>query len=110
MTQPKPPFFRRGSLPFLITEREGSAQALLEVVQEAPINDVSTRKMNVLAQSLGIESLSAFKSQQSLKPSMIESNGSLLLAKSTFTWVDVLKKIILRERYLISRARLSFRV
>lgn len=42
-----------------MTERKRSEQALLEVVQEAFINGFSTRKMERLAQSLGIESLSA---------------------------------------------------
>jgi putative transposase len=39
-----------------VTERKRSEQALMQVVQEAFINGVSTRKIERLAKSLGIES------------------------------------------------------
>jgi putative transposase len=48
-----------GYIPFFVTERKRSEQALIDVVQEAFINGVSTRKIERLAKSLGIESLSA---------------------------------------------------
>ena len=48
-----------GYIPFFVTERKRSEQALIEVVQEAFINGVSTRKIERLAKRLGIESLSA---------------------------------------------------
>ncbi len=47
-----------GYIPFFVTERKRSEAALIQVVQEAFIQGVSTRKMEKLAQSLGIESLS----------------------------------------------------
>ena len=47
-----------GYIPFFITERKRSEAALIQVVQEAFVQGVSTRKMEKLAQSLGIESLS----------------------------------------------------
>jgi len=47
-----------GYIPFFMTERKRSETALIQVVQEAFIQDVSTRKMGKLAQSLGIENLS----------------------------------------------------
>ena len=48
-----------GYVPFFVVERKRSEQALIQVVQEAFINGVSTRKIERLAQSLGIENLSA---------------------------------------------------
>lgn len=53
---PKPR--RGGYVPFFVTERKRSEAALMNVIQEAFINGVSTRKMEKLAKSLGIESIS----------------------------------------------------
>ena len=47
-----------GYIPFFVTERKRSEAALIQVVQEAFVQGVSTRKMEKLAQSLGIENLS----------------------------------------------------
>ncbi len=44
-----------GYIPFFVTERKRSEAALVQVVQEAFVNGVSTRKMEKLAKSLGIE-------------------------------------------------------
>ena len=52
-------FDRGGYVPFFVTEKKRSEQALVQVVQEAFINGVSTRKMDRLARSLGIEGISA---------------------------------------------------
>ena len=48
-----------GYIPFFVTEKKRSEQALIQVVQKAFINGVSTRKIERLARSLGIETLSA---------------------------------------------------
>jgi transposase-like protein len=48
-----------GYVPFFVAEKKRSEQALIQVVQEAFINGVSTRKMGHLAQFLGIEGISA---------------------------------------------------
>jgi putative transposase len=47
-----------GYIPFFVTERKRREAALIQVVQEAFIQGVSTRKMDKLAKSLGIENLS----------------------------------------------------
>lgn len=47
-----------GYIPFFVTERKRSEAALIQVVQEAFVQGVFTRKMEKLAQSFGIESLS----------------------------------------------------
>ena len=48
-----------GYIPFFVTEKRRSEHALFEVVQEAWINGISTRKIDRLAKSLGIENISA---------------------------------------------------
>ena len=47
-----------GCIPFFVTERKRSEAMLVQVVQEAFVQGVSTRKMEKLAHSLGIENLS----------------------------------------------------
>jgi putative transposase len=54
-----PKIRKGGYVPFFVTEKKRSEQALLQVVQEAYINGVPTRKIERLAKSLGIESISA---------------------------------------------------
>ena len=44
-----------GYIPFFVTARKRSEAALIQVVQEAFVQGVSTRKMEKLAQSLGIQ-------------------------------------------------------
>ena len=53
---PKPR--KGGYIPFFVTERKRSEAALMSVIQEAFINGVSTRKIERLAKSLGIDSIS----------------------------------------------------
>jgi len=48
-----------GYVPFFVSERKRSEQALIAVVQEAFINGVSTRKIERLAHAMGIENISA---------------------------------------------------
>ena len=50
-----------GYIPFFVTGRKRSEAALLSLVQEAFINGVSRRKIERLARSVGIESISASK-------------------------------------------------
>ena len=52
-----------GYIPFFVTEHKRSENALIRVIQEAFVQGVSTRRMEKLAESLGIESIS--KSQVS---------------------------------------------
>jgi len=54
-----PKLRKGGYIPFFVTEKRRSEQALLQVVQEAFINGVSTRKIDRLAKQLGIENISA---------------------------------------------------
>ena len=47
-----------GYIPFFVTERKRSEAALIQVVQTAFVQGVSTRKIEKLAKSLGIEGIS----------------------------------------------------
>ena len=54
-----PKLRKGGYVPFFVTERKRSEVALASLVQEAFINGVSTRKIERLAQALGVENISA---------------------------------------------------
>lgn len=53
-----PKLRKGGYVPFFVTEKSRSETALLQVIQEAYIHGVSTRKIKKLASKLGIESIS----------------------------------------------------
>jgi putative transposase len=54
-----PKLRKGGYVPFFVTERKRSEMALASLVQEAFINGVSTRRIERLAQALGVENISA---------------------------------------------------
>lgn len=58
---------RDDRISFFVTERKRSAAALIQVVREAFVQGVSTRKMDKLAKSLGIENLSRSQVSEMLK-------------------------------------------
>ncbi len=53
-----PKLRKGGYIPFFVTEKKRSEVALINVIQEAFVNGVSTRKIEKLAKSLGIDSIS----------------------------------------------------
>jgi len=82
-----------GYIPFFVTERKRSEQALIQVVQEAFVNGVSTRKIERLAQSLGIESISASQVSQlnkELNEQVEEFRNRLLENTYPIIWIDAL--------------------
>jgi putative transposase len=102
-----PKLRKGGYIPFFVTERKRSEQALLQVVQEAFINGVSTRKMERLAQSLGIESLSAGQVSEITKDlnEQVEWFRTRPLEKEyPVIWVDALYEKVRCERHIISMA------
>ncbi|MFY9295813.1 MAG: IS256 family transposase [Caldicoprobacterales bacterium] len=56
-----------GYIPFFVTEKKRSEAALINVIQEAYINGVSTRKIEKLAKNLGIASISRSQVSQITK-------------------------------------------
>jgi len=80
-----------GYIPFFVTERKRSEAALLSLVQEAFINGVSTRKIERLARSLGIESISASQVSEitrGLDERVEEFRNRELKAEYPFLWID----------------------
>jgi transposase-like protein len=101
-----------GYVPFFVTEKKRSEQALIEVIQEAWINGVSTRKIDRLAQTIGIESISA--SQVSTMTAELDSQvqefrNSALDEEYPVIWVDALYEKIRDNSKVVSIAVLVVR-
>ncbi len=82
-----------GYIPFFITEKKRSEQALIAMVKEACVNGVSTRKIERLAKEMGIENISASQVSQINKglDEQIEVFRTRSLEKTyPFVWVDAL--------------------
>jgi len=96
-----------GYVPFFVTEKKRSEQALIEVVQEAFINGVSTRKMERLAQSLGIEGISAGQVStmtKELDEQVSRFRSRPLEREYPVIWVDALYEKIRFDGRVISMA------
>ena len=89
-----------GYVPFFVTEKKRSEQALIEVIQEAWINGISTRKIDRLAKSLGIENISASQVSEiskGLDDMVAEFRTRPLESEYPVIWVDALYEKI-RDR------------
>ena len=96
-----------GFVPFFLVTRKHSEAALINLVQEAFINGVSTRKMERLAWSLGIESLSASLASEitrELDERVKESRTRPLKAEYVFVWRDALYEKVRFEGKVVSVA------
>ena len=90
-----------GYIPFFVTEKKRSEQALIQVVQEAFINGVSTRKIERLAQSLGIENISASQVSEinsELDDMIEEFRNRRLSGEYPVIWIDALYENIREGR------------
>lgn len=82
-----------GYVPFFVTEKKRSEQALMTMVQEAFINGVSTRKIERVAKGLGIEGISASQVSQinkGLDEQVKAFRRRELDSEYPFVWVDAL--------------------
>ena len=96
-----------GYVPFFISERRRSEAALIAVVQEAFINGVSTRKIERLAQALGIENISAAQVSEFNKEldSQVDAFQTRPLAEEyPFLWIDALYQKVRVEGRVVSVA------
>lgn len=97
-----------GYIPFFVTERKRSEAALIQVVQEAFVQGVSTRKMEKLAKSLGIESLSRSQVSEMTKGLNEQVNAfrSRSLSQSSYPilWVDALYEKVRMDGRIVSMA------
>ena len=82
-----------GYIPFFITERKRSESALIQVVQEAYVQGVSTQKTEKLAEKLGIEGISRSQVSEMTKgldDQVEEFRNRPLLSFYPVLWVDAL--------------------
>ena len=102
-----PKLRKGGYIPFFVVERKRSEQALIQVVQEAFINGVSTRKIEQLAKSLGIENLSASQVSEINKGlnEQVEAFRTRSLEKEyPVLWVDALYEKIRTNGRVVNMA------
>ncbi len=97
-----------GYIPFFVTERKRSEAMLVQVVQEAFVQGVSTRKMEKLAHSLGIENLSRSQVSEMTKglnePVEEFRNRSLADTVYPVLWVDALYEKVRVDGRIVSMA------
>ena len=97
-----------GYVPFFVSNRKRSEAALIQVVQEAFVNGVSTRKMERLAKSLGIENLSRSQVSNMAKEldEQVEAfrNRSLNGNRYPVLWVDALYEKVRYDGHVVSMA------
>ena len=97
-----------GYIPFFVTERKRSEAMLVQMVQEAFVQGVSTRKMEKLAQSLGIENLSRSQVSEMTKGlnEQVEGFRNRSLAGTVYPvlWVDALYEKVRVDGRIISMA------
>jgi len=102
-----PKLRKGGYIPFFITERRRSEQALIALIQEAFINGVSTRKIERLARSLGIESISASQVSEinkGLSEQVEYFRTKPLESEYPFLWIDALYEKVRDDGRVISMA------
>ena len=96
-----------GYIPFFVTEKKRSEQALIQVVQECWLNGVSTRKIENIARRLGIESLSASEVSEinsGLDQMVEEFRSRRLDAEYPVIWADALYEKIRDNHRVVSKA------
>jgi putative transposase len=102
-----PKLRKGGYVPFFVTEKSRSETALIQVIQEAYINGVSTRKIKRLAQSLGIESISRGQVSQITRElnEQVEAFRNRPLEKTyPVLWVDALYEKIRYDHRVVNMA------
>ena len=102
-----PKLRKGGYIPFFLQEKKRSESALISLVQEAYINGVSTRKVERLAKSLGIEGLSAGQVSEitkGLDQEISRWRKRELEAVYPVLWVDALYEKIRQDGRIINAA------
>ena len=96
-----------GYVPFFVTAKKRSEEALINIIQEAYINGVSTRKIERLAKEMGIEGISASQVSQINKglDEQVESfRNRPLQEEYPFIYVDALYEKIRSNQRVVSTA------
>lgn len=97
-----------GYIPFFVRAYKRSESALVQVVQEAYINGVSTRKMERLAKELGIEGLSRSQVSEMTRGlnEQVEQfrHRPLDQVKYPILWTDALYEDVRNDGHVVSEA------
>lgn len=96
-----------GYVPFFITDKKRSEQALMSLVREAYVNGVSTRKIERLAKSLGIDGISASQVSEINKGLDDQVNAFRTRPLNTsypVLWVDALYEKVREDQKIMSMA------
>ena len=96
-----------GYIPFFLQEKKRSETALISLIQEAYVNGVSTRKVERLAKSLGIEGLSATQVSEitkGLDEKVSQWRTREIDSVYPVLWVDALYERIRQNGRIISSA------
>ncbi|MCD6194211.1 MAG: IS256 family transposase [Candidatus Aminicenantes bacterium] len=102
-----PKLRKGGYIPFFLTQKKRSEAALMALIQEAFINGVSTRKIERLARSLGIESISAAQVSEinkGLSQQVDFFRNRPLESEYPFLWIDALYEKVREGGRVISIA------
>lgn len=102
-----PKLRKGGYIPFFVTEKKRSEQALIQVIQEAWKNGISTRKIDKVAKSIGIENISASQVSEINKglDSMVdEFRNRQLEAEYPIIWADALYEKIRDDGHVSNKA------
>ncbi|ERP30669.1 IS256 family transposase [Chitinivibrio alkaliphilus] len=97
-----------GYVPFFVSEKQRSEQALIALVQESFVNGVSTRKVKKVLRSLGVENISAGQVSnitKGLDEQVEEFRTATLDETYPFIWIDAIyEKIRQEDRKVVSTA------
>jgi putative transposase len=96
-----------GYQPFFLVNRQRSESALISVIQECWINGISTRKMERVFKSFGIEDISAGQVSQvtkELDDEVSQFRKSTLSSFYPVVWIDALYEKIREDRKVTSKA------
>ena len=102
-----PKFRKSGYVPFFLQNRQRSEEALISMVVEAYTNGVSTRKIKNLAESLGIENISASEvsvMNKSLDDMVKEYKEKQLDKEYPVLWIDAVYEKIRVNKHVTSMA------
>ena len=102
-----PKLRKGGYVPFFVTAKKRSEQALIQIIQEAWVNGISTRKIERLAKSMGIEQISASQVSvlnQELDSMVREYRERPLEKEYPVLWVDALYEKVRENGHVVSMA------
>lgn len=102
-----PKLRKGGYVPFFVTAKKRSEQALMQIIQEAWVSGISTRKIERLAKSMGIEQISASQVSEvnkELDAMIDEFRNRPLQAEYPILWIDALYEKIRENGHVVSMA------